>query len=70
MAKNAIQDAKGNTSSLRVVMLSWVTLMLIGVVYLTVLHGAFPAIPVGLQVITTGIFASKLWQNSQENKPP
>jgi len=66
MADNAIQDGKGNTSSLRVVMLSWVTLLLIGIVYLTILDGKFPNIPLGLQVITGGIFASKLWQNSQE----
>ena len=68
MSNNAIQDGQGNTSSLRVVMLAWVYLLLIGIIYLTMLHGAFPNIPVGLQVITTAILASKLWQNGQENK--
>ncbi|MFZ2541685.1 MAG: hypothetical protein WAW75_07925 [Gallionella sp.] len=68
MNYNAIQDAKGDTSSMRVIMLSWVFLLLIGTVYLTILDGKFPNIPVGLQVITTAILASKLWQNGQENK--
>jgi hypothetical protein len=68
MADSAIQDGKGNTSSMRVVMLSWVALLLIGIVYLTVLDGKFPNIPAGITSITVAILASKLWQNSQENK--
>jgi hypothetical protein len=68
MADNAIQDGKGNTSSLRVLMLSWIFVILIGVIYLTILDGKFPVIPAGLQAITVAILVSKLWQNSQENK--
>lgn len=65
---NVIQDGQGNTSSLRVVMLAWFTLLLIGVVYLTIKDDDFPDIPTGLQVITTTILVSKLWQNGQENE--
>jgi hypothetical protein len=68
MADSAIQDGKGNTSSVRVLMLSWVAAILILMVYLTLLDGKFPVIPLGVQVITTSIFVCKLWQNSQENK--
>jgi hypothetical protein len=65
---NAIQDSSGNTSSMRVFMLAWAIMMICLVVYLTLLNGKFPEIPVGLASITGGILFGKLIQNSQENK--
>ena len=68
MGMNAIQDVKGDTSSMRVFMLSWVIMLICLVVYLTILNGKFPDIPAGLVSITGGILFGKLFQNSQENK--
>jgi len=67
---NAIQDAKGDTSSMRVFMLAWAIMLICLVIYLTILNGAFPDIPSGLATITGGILFGKLFQNSQENKLP
>ena len=65
---NAIQDAKGDTSSIRVVMLSWAGMLICLVIYLTILNGEFPEIPAGLASITGGILFGKLFQNYQEGK--
>ena len=63
---NMIQDAAGNTSSMRVVVLAWVFMLIAGIVYLTILNGAFPEIPTTLASITEGILLNKLVQNHQE----
>lgn len=64
---NVIQDSAGNTSSMRVFMLAWALMMMVGVIYLTLTHDKFPDIPVGLQTITGGILFGKIFQNKQEN---
>ena len=63
---NAIQDADGNTSSMRIVTLAWVFTLIVGILYLIVLNGAFPEIPTTLAAITEGILLNKLVQNHQE----
>ena len=63
---NAIQDADGNTSSMRIVVLAWVFTLIVGIIYLTILNGAFPEIPTALAAITEGILLNKLVQNHQE----
>ena len=65
---NVIQDAKGDTSSMRVVMLSWACMLICLVIYLTIRNGAFPEIPGGLASITGGVLFGKLIQNYQETK--
>lgn len=65
---NAIQDAKGDTSSMRVVMLSWVWMLICLVIYLTLKNNTLPEVPTSLAAITGGILSGKLFQNSQEAK--
>lgn len=65
---NAIQDAKGDTSSMRVFMLSWAFMLICLVVYVTLTTGALPEVPTSLAAITGGILSGKLFQNSQEAK--
>lgn len=68
MNNNAIQDGKGNTSSMRVFMLAWAIMLICLTTYLTIKNSAFPNLPHGLEVITGGILFGKLFQNNQENK--
>ena len=67
---NMIQDGTGSTSSMRIVMLLWFLLLLLGVGYLVITKGAFPDIPQSLVEITIFILAGKVGQSFAENKAP
>lgn len=66
---NMTQDAKGDTSSVRVFMLTWAAMLICMVVYVTLMTTALPEVPNSLTVITGLILSGKLFQNSQEAKP-
>jgi hypothetical protein len=51
---------------MRIVTLAWVFTLIVGILYLIVLNGAFPEIPTTLAAITEGILLNKLVQNHQE----
>lgn len=65
---NAIQDGKGDTSSMRVFMLSWAVMLMCLVVYVTLTKDALPEVPLSLVSITGLILSGKIFQNSQESK--
>jgi hypothetical protein len=65
---NMTQDAKGDTSSMRVFMLTWAAMLICLVIYVTLKTDALPDVPNSLTIITGLILSGKIFQNSQESK--